>query len=167
MPSGDQSVFGSLTCQLLSRFASTSVPFWVFFFRSRKHGLELNHCVKFQHFPPTSPYIVKRKPDPCQPRWEDGSSASLANHFAATIWGSFQKIRPVCTICRETKCWRAETFVSAMHLKGHYGRLHITEGAKNTHSTEDLDNRETSGCRLPGQSEMIRRLAYIYVCFSA
>ena len=115
----------------------------MFFFRSRKHGLELNHCVKFQHFPPTSPYIVKRKPDPCQPRWEDGSSASLANHFAATIWGSFQKIRPVCTICRETKYWRAETFVSAMHLKGHYGRLHITEGAKNTHSTEDLDNRET------------------------
>ena len=48
--------------------------------------------------------------------------------------------RDVCTICRETKCWRAEAFVSAMHLKGHYGRLHSTEGAKMRYSTEDRDN---------------------------
>ena len=67
---------------------------------------------------PTSPYTVKRKPDPCQPRGKDGNSASLATNFAATIWGSYQQIRPVCTICRETKCWRAETFVSVMYLKG-------------------------------------------------
>ena len=50
-----------------------------------------------------SPYTVKRKPDPCQPRWKDGSSAFLASHFAATILGSYQQTRPVCTIRRKNK----------------------------------------------------------------
>ena len=46
--------------------------------------------------------------------------------------GCYQQIRPVY---RETKCWggggEAETFVFAIHLKGHRGRFHSTDGARN------------------------------------
>ena len=53
--------------------------------------------------------------------------------------GSYQQIRLVCTLCRETKCWLAKTFVFAIYLKGHYGRLHSTDGAEILHVTEDRD----------------------------
>ena len=99
---------------------------------------------------PTSPYTVKRKPDLCHLRWKDGSSASLATH-SPRQGGSHQQIRLVCTICRETKCWRAETFVFAIHLKSHYGRLQNTEGERNTTPYRRPGLLETSGCRLPGQ----------------
>ena len=59
--------------------------------------------------------------------------------------------RFVCTICRETKCWRAETFVFAIHLKSHYGRLQSTEGERNTTPYRRPGLLEISGCRLPGQ----------------
>ena len=39
-----------------------------------------------------------------------------------------RSIRPVCTIWWETKCWRPETFVFTIHLKGHGGRLRKTDG---------------------------------------
>ena len=99
---------------------------------------------------PTSPYTVKRKPDLCHLRWKDGSSASLATH-SPRQGGSHQQIRLVCTICGETKCWRAETFVFAIHLKSHYGRLQSTEGERNTTPYRRPGLLETSGCRLPGQ----------------
>ena len=59
--------------------------------------------------------------------------------------------RFVCTICRETKCWRAETFVFAIHLKSHYGRLQSTDGERNTTPYRRQGLLETSGCRLPEQ----------------
>ena len=99
---------------------------------------------------PTSPYTVKRKPDLCHLRWKDGSSASLATH-SPRQGGSYQQIRLVCTICRETKCWRAETFVFAIHLKSHYGRLQSTDGERNTTRYRRPGLLETSSCRLPGQ----------------
>ena len=47
--------------------------------------------------------------------------------------GCYQQIRPVY---RETKCWGgggggAETFVFTIQLKGHRGRFHRTDGARN------------------------------------
>ena len=66
-------------------------------------------------------------------------------------------IRPVCTIWRETKCWRTETFGFAMHLKSHYGRLQSTDRARNTTYCWRPGLLESSGCRLPGQSGLTRR----------
>ena len=70
-------------------------------------------------------------------------------------------VSPVCTICRP-KCWRDETFVFATHLEGHYGRLHSTDGARNTTRYRRPGLLETSACPPPGQSELTRRRAYIF-----
>ena len=67
----------------------------------------------------------------------------------------------VCTIWRETKCWRAETFVFAIDLKGHWGRLHSSDGSRNTTRRRRSGLLESCGCRLPRQSGLTRRRAYI------
>ena len=45
----------------------------------------------------------------------------------------------------------AETFVFAIHLKSHYGRLQSTDGERNTTRYRRPGLLETSSCRLPGQ----------------
>ena len=109
MPFGDKRVFESLTCQSaikVSLYKCTVLSVL------RLYGSETWTLA-----------------NPCHLRSKDSSSASLATHFAATSEDRVNRsIRPVCTIWRETKCWRPETFVFTIHLKGHWGRLRKTDG---------------------------------------
>ena len=100
----------------------------------------------------TNESVYSQTQSPTSVIWDERTAAPLPWPLTSPRQGgSYQQIRLVCTICRETKCWRAETFVFAIHLKSHYGRLQSTEGERNTTPYRRPGLLETSGCRLPGQ----------------